>query len=526
MMSNEKLYTIVYFMDYGKKFGGAYTTLLHQIVLMKKLGHRVIVFFSDYYGKEMSVEYQKICEQFDIGYEWETYQFSSQPEDFDIICIIKNYDVLREKISRYNPDILHSVQINPCVELISRELKIPHIMNVYQLISDFFSLNYMNIFPHYHICDSIYYAEKWRHYLKTDSVCIRTIADKVTTVRKKLDNDNIKFICVGTISERKNQIAVIKAFHKALKYGIKGKLTLCGYANGQYFNKCQQYIEDNGLQKIVIFKGFCTDMNNEYEYNDVLICASTCESYPNVISEAMTNGLVIVSTPVAGVPEIIEDGKNGYLTKDFSAEAIFEKMMQASDDIVNGQVEKILDNAQNTFRENHLPQVVARQLVKYYQHVLEDYNKWIEERDTLKIGEVRSAFQGIIKRFKKFEHEFTYPQKVSIKLWYLYHILYIVNNASKKEKKFFIWGTGIYGTIVKEIVEVFFPQIFISGFIDSKKSGKFCDYKIYNADEIIQKECTIIFIAAVNGQSEMIKKLEAVGKNFNKDYFILSARAW
>ena len=45
-------YTILYFLDYGKSFGGAVNALLQQAILMKKAGHRVVLFFSDYLGNE------------------------------------------------------------------------------------------------------------------------------------------------------------------------------------------------------------------------------------------------------------------------------------------------------------------------------------------------------------------------------------------------------------------------------------------------------------------------------------------
>ncbi len=521
-----KSYTLVYFMDYGKGFGGAYTTLLHQIVLMKKLGHRVVVFYSDYYGKEMSNEYQEICQQFGIQYEWATYQISSHPEDIDIACIDENYESFRDKVAEYNPNMLHSVQLNPCVELIGRALNIPHIMNIYQLMPDFFSIRYLNIFPHYHICDSLYYAKQWKQYLNTDSVCIRTVANESVIKRRKFRKKN-NYICVGGIYERKNQLTVIQAFHKALMHGVMGNLFLYGYANGEYYNKCRQYIEDNGLENEIIFKGFCTDMSTEYAESDILICGSTCESYPNAISEAMANGLIVISTPVAGVPEIIVDGKNGYLANDYSVDALCEKIIQVSEDIANGQIEAILDNSQDTFRKNHLPQVVSEQLMQYYQYVLSDYKERNDrEKNIIKIDGFRSAFQEIMKNFRKHESEFTYPQAVSKKLWYLYHISDIIIDANNQGKEFYIWGAGKYGVVVKEMIRVFLPQISISGFIDSKKSGKFYNYTIYSPNEIISQNNTVIFVAAVNGQSEIIKKIESVDKRYNKDYFILSERVF
>ena len=94
-----------------------------------------------------------------------TYQISTQPEDIDIVSVVQNYDTVKRAIEEIKPDILHSVQLNPIVELVSRELQIPHVMDIYQLTSDFFRIGYMDLFPHYHICDSEYYAEKWKHFL-------------------------------------------------------------------------------------------------------------------------------------------------------------------------------------------------------------------------------------------------------------------------------------------------------------------------------------------------------------------------
>ena len=122
--------TILYFMDYGKAFGGAANTLLQQAILMKKAGHRTVLFFSDYFGQGFHEEYEEIVQRLEIEYEWITYQITSQPEDVHLICMDQKYESIRDKINSYHPDFLHSVEINPRVELDSRELKIPHIMNI------------------------------------------------------------------------------------------------------------------------------------------------------------------------------------------------------------------------------------------------------------------------------------------------------------------------------------------------------------------------------------------------------------
>lgn len=523
----DTVYTILYFLDYGKCFGGAVNALLQQAILMKRAGHRIVLFFSDYLGNQIEAGYKEICQKLDIEWRWTTYQISSQTEDIDVVCLVRNYDKLKKEILSYNPDILHSVQINPGVELVSRELGIPHIMNIYQLIPDFFTVDYLDVFPYYHLCDSWYYAKKWQGYLKMDSSCIRTVVNSRHKRNMPINCSFLNFVCAGSVCSEKNQLAVITAFHKALQNGVEGRLVLCGYASGGYADKCRQYIEENRLNDKIILKDFCPDMQAEYDESDVLICGSKRESYPNVISEAMSNGLVIISTPVAGVPEVIKDRINGYLTDNYSVDALYEKIMCLHNDLLKGKVVQILQNAEKSFQENHSPQKVMFQLQRYYIYVCKDYYKQKKENIIrMDITDVKNIFGSLIYKFTEREVDFKESQKVALKLWYLFHVKERIMSAYYKHRDFYIWGTGRYGIVVKEMVDYFLPELHIIGFLDSSQKGTYLEYNIYNPKEIIQKENVVVFIAAVNGQNEMIEKLEEQQKVFNKDYFILSPRSW
>lgn len=525
-MTEEDQYTILFFSDYGKRFGGAANTLLQQAVLMSRLGHKVVVFFSDYFGRQISYEYRKMCSYIGIEYDWETYKISTQPEDIDITCIDHNYERLRDKIKFYNPDIIHSVQLNVCVELISRELKIPHIMNIYPLIPAFFSLNYMEVFPHYHLCDSWYYARKWQYYLCTDSSCIRNVVNTKSEEKVCIDKREIGFLCVGAVYEEKNQLMVIKAFHRALGQGVDGKLTICGHLDGNYGDECIQYVEDNGLAGKVILNGFCADMDIKYLQNDVLLCGSTRESYPNAVSEALANGLIVISTPVGGVPEVIIDGENGYLARDYSENAFADKIIQVHKDIISGKIQTIIVNAKKTFMMNHSPQSVGIQLTRYYQYVLGDYKQNQMSKNQISINVLRNAFKQLLDIFGRNKNNFTNQDRVSEKLWYLYHIKDRISNICTENKDIYIWGAGDYGQTVLEIFQVFLPEIHIVGFLDEKKEGFFDGYRIYEPDEIIQRKNAVIVIASVNGQRLMIERLESYNKVFNREYFLLSKRRW
>lgn len=518
------MYTIIYFLDYGKFFGGAANTLLQQAILMKKAGNKVIVLFSDYLGACPMNVYERIYSRYNIEIKYETYQIASQPEDIDVICLEENYEKMLKKIKSWKSDILHSVQINPLAELISRELRIPHIMSIYPLHPDFFSIQYTNLFPHYHVCDSWYWARRWNQYLHTDFTCVRTAAIGVTAnaSHRNALGKMVRYICVGGFGRGKNQLGVIKAFHNVLKTGIESELSFYGYDTNEYAKECKLYIMNHKLTKYIKVNGFCSNMERVYKESDVLICGSIRESYPNVISEAMAYGLVVISTPVAGVPEIIKDGINGYLSKDFTSESIAEKIIELQNNKGKEKFERIKKCTLETFEDNHSSEAVTRQLLEYYQHVVEN-NAKIPDFYIRNLREMFSEWKDI---FYQNYDSFSEPQKAASKIWYLFHVKDNIESACQKNAEFFIWGTGKYGIIVKEIAEIFLPEISIKGFLDSKKAGTFEGYNIYIPDEVLQKKNIVVFLAAVNGQDEMIEKMNEKEKVFNKDYYILSPRRW
>lgn len=518
---------VMYFLDYGQFFGGAANTLLNQAILMKKAGLKITVVISDYLSKDLEKGYLHVCENSEVKWMQLTYPICSHTEDIDIISVLQNYESVKTSVAELKPDILHSVQINPIVELISRELNIPHVMNIYQLLPEFFSINYMDIFPHFHICDSNYFAEKWRKYLGTESICIRTTVHKYSrfSTSENLKNPSLNYMCVGSLSERKNQFEVIKAFHQALQYGIKGILSVYGYCEGEYADKCRNYIAKYGLDRYILLKGFCSDMSVEYQKNNVLICGSMMESYPNVISEALANGLIVISTPVAGVPEVIADHFNGYLCNGFDGKDIFEKLVEFNKERYSYFMDEMLRNMDKTFEDYHSEKVVSRKLLAYY-HFLLDENKDRGNRRIL-VDEVKQEFAFILSVYRKNRFRLTDEQAVEQKLWYIYHIRDIIAAKVFKEKKqVYIWGTGRFGRIAKDIFDVFWENIKIEGYIDSYKKGFFKGYKIVLPKDVIKDDKAVIILAAVNGQEEMLKQLNKAKKVFHSDYFLLSPRMW
>lgn len=514
---------VLYFMDNSAALGGAAHTLLRQAELMRAAGHETVVAL-DGLKREAAAGYQKFCLQRGIAFIYIPLSVTNQPEDMDIIFLIEQFDTIREKIAEEQPDILHSVQLNPAVELVARDLNIPHVMSIYPVIPDFFKLAYTDVFPKYHICDSEYYAAAWRKYLETESTCIRTVAKRGLWGKKILEhNRTIRCVCVGTVYKWKNQLSVIKACHRALKSGIDISLRIYGaYEEDGYGGECLSYIRDHELNGKVELKGFSENIEIVYQHSDMLICGSMRESYPNVISEALANDVVVISTPVAGVPEIIKDRVNGYLCKGYTADDIYEKIAELNMDIENGNIQEIRRRAYVTYEEVHSPEKVTISLEQYYDSLAENH----ECKPPVSILKLKNLFGEILEKYYENQAAFSSPAMVGKKLWYLYHIKDGIERQIAQGRNFYIWGVGAYGRRVYEMVTVFFPEMNVAGFMDSFQTGQVYGKEILNPEDVLTVDGNVVLVAALNGQAEMITQLEQFRKKYIDDYYVLAKRYW
>jgi glycosyltransferase involved in cell wall biosynthesis len=69
------------------------------------------------------------------------------------------------------------------------------------------------------------------------------------------------------------------------------------------------------LPSAVEFKGSLAEVAPVYREADICVLTSDHEGTPNVLLEAMACGLPIVATRVGGVPELIREAENGFMTE-------------------------------------------------------------------------------------------------------------------------------------------------------------------------------------------------------------------
>ena len=80
------------------------------------------------------------------------------------------------------------------------------------------------------------------------------------------------------------------------------------------------------LENNVIFCGHQKDMKSFYKIINLLVLPSLSEGLPNVVLEAMSMGVPVLSTKVGGVGEIITDRENGWLVKPGDSKELANKI--------------------------------------------------------------------------------------------------------------------------------------------------------------------------------------------------------
>lgn len=105
-----------------------------------------------------------------------------------------------------------------------------------------------------------------------------------------------------------------------------------------------------------------------YTNSDIYILHSETEGLPNTILEAMACGLIIVSTPVGAIPEIVEDGVNGVLIRE-DLEVAADRLVRIME---SGATTGIMHNNVKKASSRFLPSHCAARFMKIMDSVAQD----------------------------------------------------------------------------------------------------------------------------------------------------------
>lgn len=141
----------------------------------------------------------------------------------------------------------------------------------------------------------------------------------------KIDKNKLLLVNIGRLSKQKGQKYLIKAVDKLRNSFDKFNLLLVG--TGPKESELKNLVVELSLEKYVKFIGFRTDIPEILSQADFMVHTALWEGCPWVVLESLAAGLPVLATDSSSLPEIIEEGKNGYLAKDKNVESIADKML-------------------------------------------------------------------------------------------------------------------------------------------------------------------------------------------------------
>ena len=123
---------------------------------------------------------------------------------------------------------------------------------------------------------------------------------------------SLRLVAVGSLIPRKDTSTLIRAL--ANLAGLPGvRLVIVG--DGPERADLVHLAAGLGVHRCITFAGAVAPgaVGGCLDRADVLVLCSRSEGRPNVVLEAMARGVPVVATRIAGVTEMIEDGRTGFL---------------------------------------------------------------------------------------------------------------------------------------------------------------------------------------------------------------------
>lgn len=223
-------------------------------------------------------------------------------------------------------------------------------------------------------CDSlIVLSNSWKAYF----ISIGVVPDKVYVLNNivsppeikimKRNDDKLHLLYMGEISNRKGVFDLLNAISENKDYFKDNLLLKIG--GNEVDGDIKGFIKEKGLGSFVSYEGWIAGeyKNKCLNWEDVYILPSYNEGLPIAILEAMSYSHPIISTPVGGIPEIIENYKNGILVQPGNLKEIAESIKYYIEhkESINEHGKKSYDIVKNFF-----PEKVFADLADIYETLL------------------------------------------------------------------------------------------------------------------------------------------------------------
>lgn len=154
---------------------------------------------------------------------------------------------------------------------------------------------------------------------------------------------------VGRFSREKGILQLLHAIPDIIKDNPEIKFLLIG--DGALQDSIEAYIAEKKLNDNIILPGWIDHDSLPHFLNrmELLVIPSDTEGLPNIMLEAMACGTPVLATPVGAIPDVIIDGKTGFIMENNSSGCIAENIARVLD---SSNLDQIAEKGRQFVDEN------------------------------------------------------------------------------------------------------------------------------------------------------------------------------
>lgn len=196
-----------------------------------------------------------------------------------------------------------------------------------------------------------------------------------TTVGPK-ESFDYRLLYVGRIERRKGVEILLSAFINLLNHYPQTKLRLIGQDYGYYYDhvrkvdRLREMINNYGVTDKIEFlpRQERDKLIEHFAWADVVVVPSLNENLPYVVIEAMSQARPVIASDCGGIPEIIVDGKTGFLFPTADISGLTATLLHLWE---HPELAKVVGtSAQEKVRNKYSADIIIPQIEKTYMEAL------------------------------------------------------------------------------------------------------------------------------------------------------------
>jgi len=193
-----------------------------------------------------------------------------------------------------------------------------------------------------------------------------------TELRHQFDLEPNKKIVlfVGRLYHRKGLETLLRSIPPVLKEFSNVTFAISGTGFKEKEQSLRNLAKELNIKNYVKFLGYVPDekLPELYSASDIFVLPAIYENFPFAILEAQSTALPVISTNVGGIPEFLENGKNGFVIEPGNEQELTQKLLTL---LKNAELAKKMgDLGRELIVQNLSWKIITNQVVDLYHKLL------------------------------------------------------------------------------------------------------------------------------------------------------------